>query len=125
MNRLAIAPRDMLARKPKHGSPCNSCGLCCATSRCQIGVQLFGVGGACPALTPTGEGKYVCGVISSLEDSEKRDAAMLLIRAGEGCDARFNGEWTNKAFHKQQDQADIRNADAIVKAKKAWGIPCR
>jgi hypothetical protein len=53
---------------------------------------------------------------------ELRDAALLLIRAGEGCDARINGEPIDHEFHRQQDRADIKNRKAIRKARKLWGI---
>src|SRR5262245_20591343 len=128
MNKFAIAPREMLERKPKHGAPCNGCGLCCVVSRCQISKRLFGEGGRCPALVQTEEHVFSCGIVQSMSpngdmpEEELHLAALLLIRAGEGCDARFNGEWINKEFHRQQDRADAKNRKSIKKAQKLWGI---
>jgi hypothetical protein len=123
MSWLTHAPRGMVERKPRHGSPCNGCGVCCVASRCQVGRSLFGEGGRCPALVQTGEHTYGCGVVLEMEDQpELRDAALLLIRAGEGCDARINGEPVDREFHRQQDRADVKNRKAIRKARKLWGI---
>ena len=122
MSWAASIPREMVARKPKHGSPCNGCGVCCVASRCQVGRVLFGEGGRCPALVQTGEVTYGCGVVQEIEDAELRDAALLLIRAGEGCDARINGEKINTEFHRQQDRSDRKNRKAIKRAQKLWGI---
>jgi hypothetical protein len=122
MPKFAFVPHSMLTRKPTHGAACNSCGLCCVMARCQLGRQLFGdIPQPCPALTRTGENTYACGVLA-VEDTELRDAALLLIRAGEGCDARVNGEWINRDFHRQQDAADKKNRKAIKSAKRLWGL---
>jgi len=122
MKPTAMVPREALARKPKHGSPCNGCGLCCMATRCIVGKHLFGGEfGVCPALMRVDTNGYTCGA-ALMTSGPTRDAVMLLIRAGEGCDARFNGEWINAAFHRQQDEADARNADAIAQAKAMLGI---
>lgn len=122
---VALVPRSMRERKPGHGQPCNGCGMCCAATRCQVGVQLFGPGGWCPALVRTGEHTFGCGVVQEIAKSGDKallSAALLLIRAGEGCDARFNGEPTDHEFHKQQDETDRKNADTIRFAQSLFGI---
>ena len=120
MGRPAILPRGMLKRKPPHGSKCNNCGACCYVTLCQLGRSLFHQEtGPCPALTSEG-----CGIVS-LADSDMRAHALVLIRAGEGCDARFNSEPINHAFHDQQDQWDVDNHERIIQAKAAWGYSRR
>lgn len=53
---------DMLA-KPKYGEKCNQCGRCCISSRCPVGMTLFGHADApCPALQPGTKPKLDCGV---------------------------------------------------------------
>ena len=50
-------------RKPRLGSPCNGCGLCCAAQICGIGEQYFpGALAPCPALTLT-DGRFQCGLV--------------------------------------------------------------
>jgi hypothetical protein len=49
-----------------------------------------------------------------------RRAALHLTRSGESCDARFNGEWRNDAFHRMQDAADQRNAGKTAQAWLIW-----
>src|SRR6266404_1033541 len=100
MKPATLVPRAMLERKPPHGAPCNQCGLCCVATKCDLGKRLFGSAvGPCPALEPDGEEKYRCGVIAATTDKKLHDAALIILRVGEGCDARFNGEWINHEFH--------------------------
>jgi hypothetical protein len=49
--------------KPKFGSPCNGCGICCQLQRCHYSVLIFGDGpGPCPALEDDGERTW-CGIL--------------------------------------------------------------
>lgn len=110
--KLAIVPRAAAANKPPHGSPCNSCGVCCMVAQCDLSVLMFGdVGAPCPALERDGD-RHVCGVItdprqfvaiSVSEVSSVQLAARTIIREGVGCDARINGEPINAAFNARLD----------------------
>lgn len=116
------APRAMLDRKPPHGAPCNRCGLCCVATLCDLGRHFFGrAAGPCPALRFDQEGNSACG-LTLCGEQKYSDAAALLIGAGDGCDARFNGEWTNTEFHKHQARLDVERADEIAKAKALWSM---
>lgn len=51
----AAKPSTMMPspEKPKFGSPCNHCGLCCQSQICPAGEKAFpGLKPPCPALTP-------------------------------------------------------------------------
>lgn len=125
-----VAPRQMLDRKPPHGSPCNGCGLCCVATTCKLGQHLFKQErGPCPALVHNGDLTYACGVVrsplhymkaSATNVSEMRDAALLIIGAADGCDARFNGEWINHDFHRRQNKIDRERASEMRKARDLW-----
>lgn len=134
MGAPAYAPHEMVMRKPAHGQPCNGCGLCCMIARCDLGKQLFGdIRAPCPALTQTGAHAYSCGIVDMLaakryasdDARELFDAARLLVRAGEGCDCRINGEKIDVAFHKMQDRNDRHNRKKIKRARKLFGIDPR
>jgi hypothetical protein len=51
-----------------------------------------------------------------------KSAALTLIFAGKGCDARFNGEPADPAFYRKMVEYDRRNARTVANAKKLWGI---
>lgn len=47
-----------LPSKPRFGTPCNGCGLCCAIELCVVGELAFpGAQAPCPALKIRGDGK--------------------------------------------------------------------
>jgi hypothetical protein len=129
------ASREMLQRKPAHGAPCNRCGLCCVATKCALGQALFGgVTGPCPALKQMTPREWSCGVVAltghftamDSNDPEWREmqrAAALLIRAGEGCDARFNGEPVSLDFHRESAKLDAARHGEIAAAKNIWGVP--
>lgn len=133
MSLFASVPREMSQRKPPHGSPCNNCGGCCFATLCPLGAHVFGTKlGPCPALVRSTTG-WTCGltvqperysmrrcVLNGIE--EMRRAALLLIGAGTGCDARFNGESKNEEFYKKMRIFDRVNKDAVAKARKLWGV---
>jgi hypothetical protein len=53
---------------------------------------------------------------------ELNRAALLLTRAGQGCDCRINGEAFNADFDAGLDRLDATNAAAIKAARKLWGL---
>ena len=56
---LVFAPE-----KPPEDAPCNGCGRCCLSSRCQLSERQFGqdLGKVCPALEWDGR-QYRCGMV--------------------------------------------------------------
>jgi|SRR5215475_5166835 len=136
------APKGATDKKPPHGSPCNRCGLCCMASLCDLGQHLFhrdAYPGPCPALRSDGEGTYSCDVVANPQDymrhtaylasepchvNHLRRAALVIIGAGDGCDARFNGEPRNHAFG---DALDDKYQHGVFKflltrARQTWGM---
>jgi hypothetical protein len=97
-------PRDMVERKPPHGSPCTACGLCCHIMLCRLALGVFGdQPGPCPALLLDSARRSSCGLVAAATDAAHRNAALHLIRAGDGCDCRINGEARNVAFDARVD----------------------
>lgn len=91
-----------MLEKPAIGEKCNGCGLCCQVQVCSTGSFALGLvdklgdraSGPCPALTPDGD-RRVCGLVKRPRDwlpsnphgvTPLRNAVMLLISAGLGCD---------------------------------------
>jgi hypothetical protein len=134
MSWLSVVPREMVKRKPSHGSPCNRCGLCCVSKKCDLGAKIFGSEqGPCPALFNRGDGTYDCGVVRSPIDYDPvrvaihgeeimRNAALTLTRAGQGCDARINGEPINHGFNHKLDLDDAKHASLWKIARRVWGL---
>lgn len=113
--------RDIAARKPPHGSPCNGCGVCCLVTLCDIGLAVYQRDrGPCPSLRWSGP-VATCGM-AELGPPRLNEAARVIIRAGEGCDCRINGEPVNTAFHDWQDRRDKERAGEIKAARKMWGL---
>ena len=125
MKPMIAAPRDMVERKPAHGSPCNRCGLCCYAVKCSLGKHIFGPApGPCPALrlVDGGDGHtYECGIVGEATE-DMREAAQLIIGAGDGCDARFNGEWRNVPFSDALRRLDYLRREEIKAALAIWGM---
>ncbi len=118
-------PRYMLARKPPHGSPCTRCGACCVATLCELGRHIFGdQPGPCPGLLIDQDNRSACAA-TVIGDRQHKDAAFLLIGAGDGCDARFNGEPVDHRFHHKQDQLDKIRAEQITAARELWGLPIK
>ena len=124
MKPAGLIPREDAVRKPAHGAPCNRCGVCCMLTRCQLGAHLFGGEmGRCPALKKAPDGFYDCAVITDPDLIEEfREAARQIIYAGQGCDARINGEPINHAYHRKCAIEDAANAPTRNAALKLWGI---
>lgn len=68
------------------------------------------------------EGRGACAP-ATIGSRQHKDAAFLLIGAGDGCDARFNGEPTNRLFHFKQERLDEIRAEQIAAARKLWEMP--
>lgn len=118
---LVTVPKGALDNKPPHGQPCNRCGVCCMAMPCELGRFLFQQKeGRCPALEKDGEG-FGCGLLQ-VGIPELRDAAMLLIGSGDGCDARFNGEPREEAFSKALDEKYERLSPELNRAREMWFI---
>ena len=130
MKRAFLAPAGMLDRKPPHGAPCNDCGLCCVATTCALGAHLFKTDvGPCPALTFDDLRRSHCDVVVHPERYATRGAiapatlsraAALLVRAGQGCDARFSGEPRDATFDARLDARD--DPRAIANARFLWGM---
>lgn len=116
------AARRALERKPKYGAPCNSCGICCMATQCKLSLQVFGdFASGCPALMENADGvSYRCGLVTECHSPPHREAALLLIGAGDGCDARFNGEPRDEALAAAWDRRDEANVDNLAAALKLW-----
>lgn len=123
---IVAIPRHVHENKPPHGSPCNRCGACCFATICKLGQRVLdrpALPGPCPALKYNGPGEYSCAIVDYVSnDPQFRDAALIIIRAGEGCDARFNGEPQNMQFVADCDARDVQNIEKIEAAHRLWGI---
>jgi hypothetical protein len=125
-DRIGIVPKTAMQRKPPHGSTCTQCGVCCMVKLCDLGKHVFGDQQApCPALVQDRDDphKYHCGLIL-LSTGELKSAAATLIRSGDGCDARFNGEPINHTFNNRLDMqdADPKQMSLVERARKLWGM---
>jgi hypothetical protein len=101
-------------------------------TKCALGQHLFGGKlGRCPALKPDATG-YHCDVVAdpaqysirtALYGVDKmREAALQILYAGEGCDARFNNKWINEKFHRECEKRDAVNLPKRQAALRLWGI---
>lgn len=120
--------------KPPHGSPCNSCGRCCESRLCPLGVHVFEqIEGPCPALLGRPDGKTECGLVVAPRRfvptrvalhgaGEMKRTAMILIGNGVGCDAVAAGEQPNAAYSASLMFAYERIRPYIERAKSVWGI---
>jgi len=51
-------------QKPRYGTPCNHCGICCQLELCHIAEIAFsGQSAPCPALQKCADG-YLCGLVA-------------------------------------------------------------
>lgn len=131
-----IDPIKAMAEKPKYGDPCNRCGLCCWVTQCDLSVSVFGERvGPCPALESSKDGRTDCGIVANPQnyvpvrfltahgaDTLSRSAA-LLIGAGDGCDARFNGgEERNPVVWARWEAAGKTTKNAIANARRLWRL---
>lgn len=114
-------PRYMIERKPRHGAACNSCGACCYSVLCDLAKTIHGdQPGPCPELVMTDEGSR-CGVVERSEGA-MRDAALLLINAGNGCDMKLTAEARNIDYTHRMNTRDRKNRAAFDAARKLWSM---
>lgn len=137
-----FASKSEIAKKPPHGAPCNRCGLCCIGTLCPLAAWVFRGDlfperpyiGPCPALERDEDGFAVCGLVADpgkhalshtirAGGREKASAAAkILIGAGDGCDARFNGEPADPEFYIRMIKIAKTQRKAVTAAKKTWGM---
>lgn len=74
--------------KPRFGSPCNGCGLCCRSEVCGVGLAAFGQSqpAPCPALV-VNDGRYWCGLVLMEQDSGASPLFAQTLAIGRGCDS--------------------------------------
>jgi hypothetical protein len=63
----------------------------------------------------------MCGLVSEAVNESQRKAALLLIFAGRGCDARFNGEKNDQAFTDRLNREDAAHPEDFKAAWQLWG----
>jgi hypothetical protein len=84
--RAAAVSAHEAPEKPRMGTPCNGCGMCCRMEVCGIGVMAYGddVRAPCPGLRWTGQ-NYRCSIVEmeAVLPLEKVFASALGI--GKGC----------------------------------------
>jgi hypothetical protein len=117
--------------KPPYGSSCNSCGGCCLDRLCPMGVKLFEKAeGPCPALVDGEDGALICGLVKDPKrfapvqafvhgEEQLRQAAMIIIEAGVGCDAQLEGERVDPGLRLRMRRQAARNE---AKAQRAWKL---
>lgn len=126
----------MKPAKPVHGQKCNGCGECCRRELCSLAVRIFAPGqawadGPCPALIDKGD-TYGCGLVETPRkfapvraqvNSERdlRDAALLFIGSGIGCDAQLDNEPADEAF-RQRMRAQRPSSVRISVMLRTWGF---
>ena len=122
MSIVALVPRGMLEKKPRHGEACNRCGLCCHAQLCNVAQAIHGRRqGPCPELKWDDDGSR-CGLIDRTAGDEREDAK-LLINAGAGCDMILRGEERNRAYTAQLDAQDLKNFGRLEAARRRFDIP--
>jgi len=98
MPQRVIQMRADAPSKPKPGSACNGCGVCCSAEPCPLGCWLSRRRtGACAALTWNGDSaRYECGALSQpghwlpgMPEWLARRLARRWIAAGIGCDSDY------------------------------------
>lgn len=97
----------MTRSKPKKGSVCNGCGLCCIEETCAVGIEAFGNSHQiCPALywvndkfrcglmdkpfdyiEPESDGDYLSRRIHQFGQEVSAEYYQYLIGADTGCDS--------------------------------------
>jgi len=121
MTIIAAVPRAMLERKPRHGDPCNRCGLCCYASLCDVAYTIHGTRtGPCPELQWDADGSR-CGLIER-STGEAREDAKLLINSGNGCDMLLRGEQRNHRYTEQRNTFDRKNRERLDAARKRFRL---
>jgi hypothetical protein len=111
----------MLEQKPPHGQPCTRCGLCCYAVLCDVARAIHGARpGPCPELRWDADGSR-CGLIDRSEGYAK-EAAMLLINSGNGCDMILRGEQRDHRYTARLNARDIKNHERLEAARHHFGM---
>lgn len=82
----------MMLTKPRFGTPCNGCGVCCQQEVCRVGVVAFGARpGPCPALQ-WHQGRFWCGLVLAEYEGRRQEMLELplldqALAIGRWCDA--------------------------------------
>jgi hypothetical protein len=76
-----------LALKPKFGSACNGCGVCCALELCGIAELAFpGAKAPCPALKLVSDGsRTYCQLIATEQTHNLDPIIQEILGVGVGC----------------------------------------
>jgi len=135
MSNVVRIPRAAGQLKPPHGSACNQCGVCCMAALCPLAAHVlqrpqWGSGG-CPALQGEPGQRMECGMVKDHArwspvataihgEAVMSAAALVLIGASDGCDARINGEPVNHAFNAKLARLDVKRRDIINNARARW-----
>lgn len=91
--------------KPRHGQPCNGCGICCIREQCQLSIGVFGERAVCPAIERDGP-RLTCGLINrpamyfqtkEWSNDVLSETCALLLGAGGGCDAGSDDDTDHEA----------------------------
>jgi hypothetical protein len=121
MTVIAAVPRGMLEKKPRHGDPCNRCGLCCYASLCDVARAIHGDRrGPCPELQWDADGSR-CGLIER-STGEAREDAKLLLNSGGGCDMILRGEPRNHDYTARLNAADFKNRERLDAARRRFHL---
>ena len=124
------------AHKPPYGGTCNHCGHCCEDSVCPLGQAVLRQrAGPCPALLLSQQGVSACGLVvephkwaplRALIHGQKAlsDAALQLIGASTGCDARHEEEPPNPEYRRrmQAHYNDPVVQEQVKQAAMVWGL---
>lgn len=76
---------DRAPPKPREGSPCNGCGLCCSIERCEAAIMAIGEGPTPCPLLKFARGRFWCSLVW---EEQARGMEPLIARAlgiGNGC----------------------------------------
>lgn len=125
-----------MIEKPPYGSPCNSCGLCCEFSPCVMSRAVFKkTVGPCPALGRDEDGASWCGLVVDPRKfaptrtakhgaGHMREAALVMIGSGVGCDAALVSEEPVDLAQRARMQAVSAAVpdETVMAAMRAWGI---
>lgn len=95
---------SLLPSKPRFGTPCNGCGICCAIEICEAGAIAFpGASAPCPGLKLRGDGKSTyCQLVAVEIVADLKPMLQVALGIGKGCsmtnDHKINllREWSPK-----------------------------
>lgn len=77
-------PETTLPPKPRHGSPCNGCGVCCATQLCPAATMGGLTELPCEALRWK-DGRTWCGLVLMERSAGMKPLISKALGIGTGC----------------------------------------